>query len=68
MRRLQICIKLLNIVNQNMIFTWKILSIGMCITAGYAAIAHFGDHPIFGIMYYGILFDVSLLEMSACTG
>ena len=43
-----------------MIFTWKILSMGMCFTTGYAAVAHFGNYPVFGVMYYGILFDVSL--------
>ena len=32
----------------------------MGIVCGYAAIAHFNDHPIFGIMYYVILFDVVL--------
>ena len=47
-------------MNQNVIFTWKLVSIGICITNGYAAIAHFRDHPIFGVMYYGIFFDVAL--------
>ena len=43
-----------------MIFTWKLLSIGVCIVSGYAAVAHFRDYPVFGLMYYGILFDVAL--------
>ena len=51
---------LLNVVNRQLIFTWKLLSIGMGIVCGYAAIAHFNDHPVFGIMYYVILFDVVL--------
>ena len=28
--------------------------------SGYAAVAHFADYPIFGVMYYGIVFDISL--------
>lgn len=25
---------------------------------GYGAIAHFGEHPVFGVMYYDILFNI----------
>ena len=35
----------------------------MCIISGYAAIAHFTSHPIFGTMYYFIFFDVALIYM-----
>ena len=42
-------------------FTWKLFCIGTCIVTGYAAIAHFTDYPIFGIMYYAIFFDVLVI-------
>ena len=28
---------------------------------GYAAIAHFTEHPLFGVMYYALFFDVLLI-------
>ena len=56
--RLHLYINLLNIVNRHLIFTWKLLSIGLAIISGYAAIAHFSEYPIFGIMYYVLLFDM----------
>ena len=61
LRRLHLYINLLNIVNRHLIFTWKLLSIGIAIISGYAAIAHFGEYPIFGIMYYVMLFDMMLI-------
>ena len=33
----------------------------MSISSGYAAIAHFWDYPIFGIMYYVIFSDTTLI-------
>ena len=60
---MQLYINLLNIVNGHIIFTWKLLSIGVCIVTGYAGIAHFGDYPIFGAMYYAIFWDVALVYM-----
>ena len=57
---MQLYITLLNNVNGHIIFAWKLLSIGVCIMTGYAGIAHFGDYPIFGAMYGGILLDVAL--------
>ena len=33
----------------------------MCIICGYAAIAHFENYPIFGVMYYAMSFDGSLI-------
>ena len=66
LRRLQLYIKLVNIVNRQLIFSWKLLSIGMCIISGYAAIAHFGDHPIFGVLYYGMFFDIALFYTIPC--
>ena len=40
-----------NIVNKNLIFTWKLVSLTVAIGAGYATIAHFSDHPMFEIFY-----------------
>lgn len=51
---------MLNSVNSyDLIFTWKLMSITMCIVSGFAAVAHFSEHPDFGVMYYVILFDVA---------
>ena len=61
LRCLQLYIALLNNVNRNLIFTWKLLCIDVSIISGYAAIAHFKDHPIFGAMYYFIFFNASLV-------
>ena len=63
LRGLQLYITLLNTVNLNLIFTWKLLSLGMSITSGYAAIAHFRDHPVFGVMYYVIFLEAALVYM-----
>ena len=60
-RNIQLFIMLFNVVNRHVIFTLKLLYIGMGITSGYAAIAHFSDYPIFGMMYYVMLIDVSLI-------
>ena len=51
---------MLNTVNRHLVFTWKLISIGVGIVAGYSAIAHFKDHPIFGVMYYVAMVDVIL--------
>ena len=58
---LQLYVQLVNIVNQDLIFTWKLLSLGVCIASGYAAISHFGDHPVFGIMYCMLFVDSALI-------
>ena len=55
--------QLLNIVHQDLIFTFKLLSLGICIVSGYAAIAHFGDYPIFGVMYCVLFFDSAIIYM-----
>ena len=57
---IQVYVTLLNTVNASMIFTWKLLCLSLCITSGYTAIAHFSDHPVFGVMYYVIFADCSL--------
>ena len=54
---------MLNNVNQHLIFTWKMLSLGMCISSGYAAIAHFREHPVFGVMYYVMFFEAAVVYM-----
>ena len=61
LRRLQLYITAVNVVNKGIIFSTKVNCLGMSITAGYAAIAHFSDHPIFGIMYYVVCIEASLL-------
>ena len=48
-------------MNRNLIFTAKLLCIGGGIFSGYAAIAHFNDHPIFGVMYYIVFLDLVLI-------
>ena len=63
LRCLQLYVELLNTVHENIIFTWKLLSIGVSITCGYAAIAHFQDYPIFGFMYYVLFIDASVIYM-----
>ena len=37
------------------------LCIVVCIITGYAGMAHFNEHPIFGLMYYFIFFDAALV-------
>lgn len=63
LRYLQLYVTLLNTVFESVIFTWKLVSIGAGIVCGYAAIAHFQDYPIFGVMYYVIFMDGSLTYM-----
>ena len=60
-RSLQLFIGLFNIANRHFIFTAKLLCIGVGIISGYAAIAHYKDHPVFGVMYYAIFTDVFLI-------
>ena len=45
-------VTLLNSVNRQLILTSKLFALVSGIFCGYAAIAHFNDHPIFGVMYY----------------
>ena len=63
LRGLQLYLTALNTVNQHLIFTWKIVSLGMCITCGYAAIAHFQEHPVFGVMYYVMFLEAAPVYM-----
>ena len=50
-----------NMIYQDLIFTWKLLSLGFAIITGYAAIAHFKEYPLFGIMYYALAVEVSMV-------
>lgn len=61
LRSLQLYIRLLNTLNRHLIFTVKIFSISTCVISGYAAIAHFTDYPIFGVMYYVITVEGMLI-------
>ena len=57
LRCLQLYVNMVNVINSYIIFTFKLICIGMCIVCGYAAIAHLKEHPIFGIMFYFLFFD-----------
>ena len=61
LRRLQLYISIVNIANQDLIFTWKLLDVGLCIICGYAAVAHFEEYPLFGTLYYVMLVDCVLI-------
>ena len=61
LRTLQLYVSMLNNVNGDLIFTWKLVSISVAIMNGYAAIAHFAEHPIFGVMYYILLVDCAFI-------
>ena len=61
LRHLQLYMTVLNIVNRNIIFANKVLRVGLCIVSGYAGIAHFKDHPVFGMTYYIIFLDCALV-------
>ena len=66
-RSLQLFILLFNTVNRHVIFTGKLLCICVGITSGYAAIAHFKDHLIVGVMYC-VLFTNVFLSYSLIYG
>ena len=63
LRYLQLYVTLLNIVHENIIFTFKLLAISVSIVCGYAAIAHFEDYSVFGMMYYVIFMDTTMIYM-----
>ena len=52
---------MVNNVNNYVLFTFKLVAITVGILTGYSALAHFHQHPIFGIMYYLMLFDVTTI-------
>ena len=59
LRSIHYSVRLFNFLNRHLIFTMKILCLTLAITDGYAAIAHFSDHLIFGILYYMLVIDSS---------
>ena len=61
LRCIQLYISIVNAANQALIFTWKLEDIGICIMCGYAAVAHFKEQPVFGILYYLMLLDGMLI-------
>ena len=61
LRSLQLYVTMVNVVHQNLIFTWKVICLAVCIVNGYAAIAHFSDHPFFGLLYYVVFFESSVI-------
>ena len=63
LRCVQLYVTILNIVNQNVIFTLKLLCLFLSIVCGYATIAHFNEYPIFGVMYFVLFVDASLIYM-----
>ena len=60
LRHLQLYIALLNVVHNHLIFTLKVSCLGMSICGGYAAVAHFSDYPLFGIVYYVVLLETCI--------
>ena len=61
LRHIQLYISVINDVNRYIIFSTKVMLLCVSIGAGYAAIAHFSDYPIFGVMYYIIVIQASFL-------
>ena len=61
LRKLQLYVKWFNEAHCHLIFLLKLCCITLCILNGYAAIAHFSEHPVFGILYYILLLDLTLL-------
>ena len=51
LRCLQLHVQLFNEAHSYIIFVLKSLCLSLCILNGYAAIAHFSEHPVFSIMY-----------------
>ena len=61
LRSLQLYISILNKVNGYLIFTFKLACISLCIITGFSAVAHFREHPIFGILYYFFVLDATVM-------
>ena len=54
LRHSQLYVGIVNEVNSYVIYSWKSICVFMCVGAGYAAIAHFTDYPVFGVLYHVI--------------
>ena len=61
LRSLQLYVSMFNKLHRYLIFTWKLLSITGSILLGFAAIAHFQELPVFGIVYCISLLDFVFL-------
>ena len=61
LRCIQLYTRLLNVLNADIIFTWKLLCLGLSAVCGFAAVAYFSVHPVFGLMYYAMFFDTSFI-------
>ena len=61
LRSLQLYISTLNKVNGYLIFIFKLACISVGIIAGFSAVAHFREHPIFGILYYVLVLNATLM-------
>ena len=61
LRCLQVYTVILNEVHRHIIFMLKVAFLGVCIVCGFTAIAHFGDHPAFGTLYYMGVADAMLM-------
>ena len=59
-RKLQLHVELFNQVHCILIFLLKQTCITLGILNGYAAIAHFSEHPVLGMLYYVVLLNVVL--------
>ena len=62
LRCLQIYIRMLHNVNENLVFSYELLSIGACIFSGFASLAHFAKHPVYGMMYFVIFSEMILIS------
>lgn len=61
LRNLQLHLQFFNEAHCYIIFVLKLICISLCIINGYAAIAHFSEHPVLGIMYCVVSVNVSIL-------
>ena len=60
-RSLQLHLTLINIANHHVIFAFKLLAIGVCVTNGYAAaVAHVQEYLVFGLMYSVLFVDLAV--------
>ena len=57
LRELQLYVSFVNEVHSYIIFTFKMYCISLCIVTGYAAVAHFSENHLFGVMYYILFID-----------
>ena len=64
LRSLQLYTTALNVLNSSLIFTMKLYCLCVSICSGYAAVAHFSDQPVFGIMYCVLFFEASFIYSS----